>query len=168
MKALNSHLKQESKFEPHHRSSLTKTMTDNWHINNSRKDEIEIGLKILKATDRRVDRKTNPIEERTTSIEDKGKNLIKERSVVESAIDIMNEDKERGMIRKGIIKEMLEKIERQKSLIETSKEERVKEVLKKENSTLEESLRRKLDAKERLESREIVNKGRKNNNNDSL
>ena len=38
-------------------------------------------------------------------------------------------------------------MERQKSLIETSKEERVKEVLKKENSTLEESLRRKLDAK---------------------
>ena len=44
MKALNSPLKQESKFEPHHRSSLTKTMIDNWHINNSRKDEIEIGL----------------------------------------------------------------------------------------------------------------------------
>ena len=71
---------------------------------------------------------------------------------------------------------MLEKIERQKILIETSKEkERVKEVLKKKNntleeSTLEESLRRKLDAKEkeRLESREIVNKGGKNNNNDSL
>ena len=38
-------------------------------------------------------------------------------------------------------------MEKQKSLIETSKEERVKEVLKKENSSLEESLRRKLDAK---------------------
>ena len=71
---------------------------------------------------------------------------------------------------------MLEKIERQKILIETSKEkERVKEVLKKKNSTLEEStleesLRRKLDAKEkeRLESREIVNKGGKNNNNGNL
>ena len=36
-------------------------MTDNWHINNSRKDEIKMGLQILKATDRRVDRKTNPI-----------------------------------------------------------------------------------------------------------
>ena len=57
MKALNSPLKQESKFEPHHRSSLTKTMTDNWYINNSRKDKIEIGLQILKATDRRVDKK---------------------------------------------------------------------------------------------------------------
>ena len=43
-------------------------------------------------------------------------------------------------------------------------------MLKKEKSTLQESLRRKLGAKEkeRLESREIVNKGRKNNNNDSL
>ena len=61
MKALNLPLKQESKFEPHHRSSLIKTMTDNWHINNSRKDEIKMGLQILKATDRRVDRKTNPI-----------------------------------------------------------------------------------------------------------
>ena len=44
MKALNSPLKKESEFEPHHRSSLTKTMTDNWHINNSKKYEIEIGL----------------------------------------------------------------------------------------------------------------------------
>ena len=66
----------------------------------------------------------------------------------------MNEDKERGMIRKGIVKEMLAKIERQKSLIETSKEERVKEVLKKENSTLEESLRKKL--KEEIEQERIT------------
>ena len=51
--------------------------------------------------------------------------------------------------------------ERQQSLLETSK---------KDNSTLEESLRRKLDAieEERLESRKVVNKGRKNNNNGNL
>ena len=35
MKALNS----EREFEPHHRSPLTKTMTDNWH--NERNSVIE-------------------------------------------------------------------------------------------------------------------------------
>ena len=56
MKALNS----EREFEPHHRSPLTKTMTDNqhnernsvienWHINSSRKDDRE-----LKATERPI------------------------------------------------------------------------------------------------------------------
>ena len=39
LKALNSPLKKESKFEPHHRSSSTKTTTDNWHINSNRKDK---------------------------------------------------------------------------------------------------------------------------------
>ena len=46
--------------------------------------------------------------------------------------------KEIGKIKKGIVKETLEKFERQKSLIETSK---------KENSTFEESPRRKLKDK---------------------
>ena len=76
LKALNSPLKYgrefEShhrlfEFEPHHRSSSTKTMTDNWHINNNRKDETD--LQTLKATDIRVDRKIDPIEERVTRIE---------------------------------------------------------------------------------------------------
>ena len=49
LKALNSPLKNEREFETHHRSSLTQTMTDNWHINNNRKDET--GLQTLKATD---------------------------------------------------------------------------------------------------------------------
>ena len=49
LKALNSPLKNEREFEPHHRSSLTQTMTDNWYINNNRKDET--GLQTLKATD---------------------------------------------------------------------------------------------------------------------
>ena len=61
-------------------------MIDNWHINNSRKYEKK-DLKTLKATDR----KTDPIKERTIHIEDKGKNLIKERCVV----DVMDEDKEK-------------------------------------------------------------------------
>ena len=44
MKALNSPLKKESKFEPHHRSSFTKTMTDNWYINNSLKEVVDKNL----------------------------------------------------------------------------------------------------------------------------
>ena len=79
LKALNSPIKKERGIEPHHRSLLTNTMTDNWHINNSRKDEIEIDLQTLKAADRRVDGKTDPIKERATRIEDKRKNLTKER-----------------------------------------------------------------------------------------
>ena len=45
LKALNSPLKNEGEFEAHHRSSLTQTMTDNWHINNNRKDEIGLDIK---------------------------------------------------------------------------------------------------------------------------
>ena len=153
MKALNSPLKQESKFEPHHRSSFTKTMIDNWYINNNSKEDIDNNLQTLKATDRRVDEETGPIKVRVTRIEDKRKDLIKERSTIESVKDIINEDKERGKIRKGIVKETLAKFERQKSLIETRK---------KENSTLEESLCRKLETKDEIGK---VNKGRKNNNN---
>ena len=58
MKALNSKLEKEREFEPHHRSPLAKTMTDNWHnernsvienCHNSRKDGRE-----LKATERPI------------------------------------------------------------------------------------------------------------------
>ena len=45
LKALNSPLKNEREFEPHHRSSSAKAMTDNWHINNNRKDEIGLDIK---------------------------------------------------------------------------------------------------------------------------
>ena len=115
LKTLNSPLKSEREFEPYHRSSSTKTMTDNWHINNNRKDET--GLQTLKAIccDIRIDRKTNPIEESTTRIEDKRKDLIKETSTIESVRYIMNEDKARDKIRKGMVKETLEKFERPNS-----------------------------------------------------
>ena len=115
-------------------------MTDNWHINNNRKDET--GLQTLKATDIRVDRKTDPITERVTRIEDKRKDLIKERSTIESVKDIINENKERGTIRKGMVKDTLEKFERQNG-------ENNKEVI-----------RRKLDIKDEVE--------KVNNSNDSL
>ena len=60
MKTLNLESEKEREFEPHHRSPLSKTMTnywhnernnvlENWHINNSRKDDRE-----LKATERPI------------------------------------------------------------------------------------------------------------------
>ena len=60
MNTLNSPLEKEREFGPHHRSPLTKTMTDNWHnernsaienwhINNSRKNDRE-----LKTTERPI------------------------------------------------------------------------------------------------------------------
>ena len=64
MKALNSPLKNERKFEPHYRSSLTKTMTDSWYINNNSKEEIDKNLQTLKGTNRRVDEENGPIKER--------------------------------------------------------------------------------------------------------
>ena len=77
MKALNSPLKNEKEFEPHHRSSSTKTMTDSCYINNNSKEEIDKNLQTLKATNRRVEEEIGPIKERITHIEDKRKDLIK-------------------------------------------------------------------------------------------
>ena len=117
-------------------------MTNSCYINNNKKEEIDKNLQTLKATDIRVDRKTNPIEERVTRIEDKRKDFIKERSTIESVKDIINENKERGMIRKGMVKDTLEKFERQNG-------EKNKEVIC-----------RKLDIKDEIE--------KVNNSNDSL
>ena len=142
LKALNSPLKIERESEPHHRSSSTKPMTNSCYINNNKKEEIDKNLQTLKATDIRADRKTNPIEERVTRIEDKRKDFIKERSTIESVKDIINENKERGTIRKGMVKDTLEKFERQNG-------ENNKEVI-----------RRKLDIKDEVE--------KVNNSNDSL
>ena len=142
LKALNSPLKNEREFESHHRSSSTKPMTNSCYINNNKKEEIDKNLQTLKATDIRADRKTNPIEERVTRIEDKRKDFIKERSTIESVKDIINENKERGTIRKGMVKDTLEKFERQNG-------EKNKEVI-----------RRKLDIKDEIE--------KVNNSNDSL
>ena len=80
--------------------------------------------------------KTNSIKERVTHIEDK------ERSTIESVRNIMNEGKERDKIRKGMVKETLEKFERQNS-------EKNKEVIC-----------RKLDTEDEIE--------KVNNSNDSL
>ena len=112
LKALNSPLKNEREFKPHHRPSSTKTIIDSRYINNNSKEEIDKNLPTLKATNRRVEEETGPIKEKVTRIEDKRKDLIKERSTLESVRDIINEDKERGRIRKGMVKETLKKFER--------------------------------------------------------
>ena len=81
-------------------------------------------------------KKTDPIKEKVTCIEHKIKDLIKERSTIESVRDIINEDKEIGKVRKDIVKETLAKFERQKSLIKTSK---------KDNSTLRGKLKEEIE-----------------------
>ena len=51
MKVLNSKLEKEREFEPHHRSPLAKTMTDNWHNrqkNNLVSTDISINMTDIK------------------------------------------------------------------------------------------------------------------------
>ena len=62
-------------------------------------------------------KKDGLIMERTTCIEDKGKNPSAIEIMQKKNLDIIDEDKEKGMIRKGLVKEMLEKIERQSDTI---------------------------------------------------
>ena len=116
MKTLNS----EREFEPHHRSPLTKTMTDNWHkernsvienwhINGNRKDDRE-----LKATERPIAitykdnkkdyKKDNKIHELKDLFTEKKDNSHIE--IVQDKLDINDGDKEKGMMRKCIVKEI--------------------------------------------------------------
>ena len=46
---------------------------------------------------------------RITHIENKGKNPSAIETIQKKNLDIIDEDKEKGMIRKGIVKEILEK-----------------------------------------------------------
>ena len=94
-----------------------------------------------------------------TCIKAKGKNPSAIEIIQKKNLDIVDKDKEKEMIRKGIIKEMLEKIERQ-------------------NDVKIEAICKKLDIREKIENErqrstlvELVNKGWTNNsprNNDSL
>ena len=79
--------------------------------------------------------------ERTTQIEAKGKNPSAIEIIQKKNLDIIDKDKEKGTIRKGIVKEMLEKIERQ-------------------NEVKIEAIPKKIDIKERQRSIlvELVNK----------
>ena len=79
--------------------------------------------------------------ERTTHIEAKGKNPSAIEIIQKKNLDIIDKNKEKGTIRKGIVKEMLEKIERQ-------------------NEVKIEAIPKKIDIKERQRSIlvELVNK----------
>ena len=116
MKVLNS----EREFEPHYRSLLTKTMIDNWHneknsvienqhINSNRKDDRK-----LKATERLIaityednkkdyekDNKNHELKDLFT--ENKDNSHIE---IVQDKLDMIDGDKEKGMVRKGIVKEI--------------------------------------------------------------
>ena len=58
-------------------------------------------------------KKDGIVKERTTCIEAKGKSSSAIEIIQKKNLDIIDKDREKGMIRKGIVKEMLEKIERQ-------------------------------------------------------
>ena len=104
-------------------------------------------------------KKDGIIKERTTRIEAKGKSSSAIEIIQKKNLDIIDKDREKGMKRKCIVKEMLEKIERQ-------------------NNVKIKAIRKKLDIKEEIEKErqrstlvELVNKGWTNNsprNNDSL
>ena len=109
IKSLN--LKQERNFEPHQRSSL---VTDNWYdrknnslvstdrfINSNKKDysqEVQKMIDVVKVR---------------SSIERQGNNNKKDDIIETIQKKKLDGDKEKGIIRKGIVKEMLERIERQ-------------------------------------------------------
>ena len=167
-------LKSKREFEPHHRSPLTKTMTDNWqnernsvienwHINSSRKDDRE-----LKATERTIaidkdnkkdfdERKGyNHVVPKTMEVE---KEVEKERNSIEilqkKKLDIINEDKEKGMER-----------QQGNSTLTNSKETLRKEIDIGKDIEKERNMIRK-----ERENDSLVNNNRTNNsprNNDSL
>ena len=58
-------------------------------------------------------KKDGRVKERTTRIEAKWKSSSAIEIIQKKNLDIIDKDREKGMIRKGIVKEMLEKIERQ-------------------------------------------------------
>ena len=129
IKALNS--EQERNFEPHQRSSL---VTDNWH---DRKNSSLVSIdRFINITCRKDDGRNNLktvdtiLTERKdysyvvrSSIESQENNNRKDDiietiqknpgAIIQKKIDIIDGDKEeKGIIRKGIVKDMLERIKR--------------------------------------------------------
>ena len=119
IKALNS--EQERNFEPHQRSSL---VTDNWHdrknsslastdrfINSNRKDysqEVQKMIDVVKVRSS-IERQenNNRKDDIIETIQRNPSTIIQKKK-----LEIIDGDKEKGIIRKGIVKEMLERIER--------------------------------------------------------
>ena len=153
MIALNSPLKKEIEFGPHHRSSFTETMTDNWYINSNSKEVVDKNLQTLKATDRLVDNNTGQIKERVTHVEDKIKDLTKERSTIEN-------DRLKEMVEKqNNIQIICKKLDtdRHKNLIKTSKKESLHEKLIDNNKEIIKNGMVK-EMKERIESQQTNSK----------
>ena len=92
-------------------------MIDNWH--NKQNDNLESTEISMNMTDIKNDKKDSLIKTKdeqnnlktlkTTLTERKESSVIE---IIQKKLDIMDEDKEKGMIRKGIVKEILEKNER--------------------------------------------------------
>ena len=158
-------------------------MTENWHINSSRKDDRE--LKTIP-----TEKKQNSSIEIMQCKEDKKKDFDERKDyihVVKKMIEVEKETiqknpsaiiqkkkldiedkKKKGMIRKGIVKEMLEKIERQQS---NSTLTNSKETLRKEIDIEKDIGEERNMIKKEKEDDSLVKKERTNNsprNNDSL
>ena len=103
--------------------------------------------------DKNNNKKDGIVRERTTHIKDKGKSPSAIETKQKKKLDIIDEDKEKGMLKKRIVKEMIERMERQGNSI-----------LKLTNS--KETLRKKLDMEKDIEKeRDMI---RKEKENDSL
>ena len=86
IKALNSPLEKEREFEPHHRSCLTKTKTknwnnernsviENWHTNNSRKNDRE--PKAIAITYNDIERQKSSKDSLTEASDERSSNNLK-------------------------------------------------------------------------------------------
>ena len=111
-------------------------------------------------------KKDGLIMERTTRIENNRKNLSAIEIIQKKKLDIIDEDKEKGMIRKGIVKEILEKIERQNdNTLKLANIETLRKKLHIERD-IERHMSRKEIEKERHNSdslEKVVNKEEKDN-----
>ena len=134
MKALNS----EREFEPHHRSPLTKTMTNNWHnernsvienwnINSNRKDDRE-----LKATGRpiAITYKDNKKEFGKDDLKKEGLKTILTEKKQNSSIEVMQykEDNKKDFDERKdyshIVQKMIE-VEKERNSIEIIQKKKV-------------------------------------------
>ena len=160
-------------------------MTENWHINSSRKDDRELktiptekkqnsSIEIIQCKEDKkkdFDERKDYIHVVKKMIEVEKETIQKNPSAIiqKKKLDIIDEDKKKkGMIRKGIVKEMLEKIERQQS---NSTLTNSKETLRKEIDIEKDIGEERNMIKKEKEDDSLVRKERTNNsprNNDSL
>ena len=160
-------------------------MTKNWHINSSRKDDRELktiptekkqnsSIEIIQCKEDKkkdFDERKDYIHVVKKMIEVEKETIQKNPSAIiqKKKLDIIDEDKKKkGMIRKGIVKEMLEKIERQQS---NSTLTNSKETLRKEIDIEKDIGEERNMIKKEKEDDSLVKKERTNNsprNNDSL